>query len=499
MQKENLDLTQERYAMQSRNASTLKGMHILNGVLLVAYLIELLKGVRTPFSYFIVACMCLIPGIAAQIIYFKKKDSVLIRHILGYGFLVFYAYTMFTTSTELSFCYIIASFVVLLVYVDIKFLFSLSLGAIFVNAARMIYLGMNGRLQAQDITNAEIIFACLILTSAFAVMTAKKIGLINNANIIKAEQEKEQSDVLLQSTLEVAASITENIGNVVTETESLKEAIEQTRVAMGDLSSGANEVAEAMEEQMTSTQTIHRHIDGVVSSVEHILADGNEAEESLKDTDAVMTELLDLVKKSEESGRVVTQKVTGLKEYADRMQEIMGLISNVADQTGLLALNASIEAARAGEAGKGFGVVASEISNLSAQTNAATNDINGLIQNIVKSIDEAAEAMTQLIENSQMQNKCAGVTADKFQMIHNKTQGILGQASQLKQAVDIVAEENEQIERKIEHVSSVTQEVTARSEQTLENCNRNLDSVEEVVTIMDNLKTEANKLREKDS
>lgn len=495
MQKENLDLTQEKYANQSRNVTTLKGLHVLNGVLIVAYLIELIKGVRTPISYLIVACMCLIPSIAAQLIYFKKKDSALIRYILGYGFLLFYAYAMFTTSTELSFCYIIVTFVILLVYVDIKFLFSLASGAILVNVARLTYLGINGRLQAQDITNAEIIFACLILTSAYAVMTAKKIGSINNANIIKAETEKEQSEVLLQNTLEVAVSITENIGNVVTETENLKDAIEQTRSAMGDLSTGANDVAEAMEEQMNSTQSIHQHIDEVVNSVENILADGNEAQNSLKDGNAVMTELLDLVNKSEESGQIVTQKVTGLKEYADRMQEIMGLISNVADQTGLLALNASIEAARAGEVGKGFGVVAGEISNLSAQTNAATNDINGLIQDIVKSIDEAAEAMTQLIENSQKQNECVGVTADKFQIIHNKTQGILGQASQLKQAVDIVAEENQQIEQKIGHVSSVTQEVTARSEQTLENCNRNLDSVEEVAQIMDNLKTEAQKLK----
>ncbi len=498
MQKENLDLTLEKYANQSRNETILKGVHILNGVLAIAYFIELIKGARTPFSYLIVACMCLIPSIAAQLIYFKKKDSPVIRYILGYGFLLFYAYAMFTTSTEVSFCYILVTLVILLVYVDVKFLFSLALGAIFVNVARMIYLEVSGRLQAQTITNAEIIFACLILTSVFAVMTAKKIGLINQANIVKAEKEKEQSEGLLKNTLEVAASITENIGNVVTETESLKDAIEQTRIAMDDLSVGANEVAEAMEEQMSSTQAIHQHIDGVVTSVENILADGNEAQDSLKDGNAVMTELLDLVNKSEESGKIVTQKVTGLKEYADRMQEIMGLISNVAEQTGLLALNASIEAARAGEAGKGFGVVADEISGLSAQTNEATDDINGLIQNIVKSIDDAAEAMTQLIENSQMQNKCVNVTADKFQTIYNKTQGIIGHASQLKHAVDIVAEENQQIEQKIGHVSSVTQEVTARSEQTLENCNKNRDSVEEVVTIMDNLNTEAKKLKKED-
>lgn len=174
----------------------------------------------------------------------------------------------------------------------------------------------------------------------------------------------------------------------------------------------------------------------------------------------------------------------------------MGLISNVADQTGLLALNASIEAARAGDAGRGFGVVASEISGLSEQTNAAADDITELIKNIVTSIEDAANAMELLLESSQVQNQYVGTTAESFEKRYKSTKDIIGEAAHLKKAVDVVTKENHQIEEKIGHVSSITEEVTARSEETLDACNLNLESIEEVATIMENLKEEAKKLQQ---
>ncbi len=496
MQKRTLDLSEKKYADQSMNKTAMTGVYIMDIVLAVAYAVELLKGARTPLSYAIVAVLCILPCIVSQLIYRKKKDSTAVRYVLGVGFLLLYAYIMFTSSTNLAFCYVIVAFVSLVVYIDIKFLLILGSSAILINIAKTIYIATGAGLSATAITETEIIFACIILTGVFIIMSVKKIELINKAHIDKAENEKVQSEGLLKTTLEVAAAISVNIDNAVAEAEDLKEAIGQTKLAMGDLSSGANDASAAMEEQTSSTARIGQYILGVEKSAQEIISESKEAQYNLEQGGKVMEELMQQVKASEANGILVTEKVTGLKEYADRMQEIMGLISNVADQTGLLALNASIEAARAGEAGRGFGVVASEISNLSEQTNAATEDITELIRNIVHSIDEAANAMNLLLESSQKQNHFVGTTAESFEKINQSTQGIINHAVKLKNTVDVVTKENRQIEEKIGHVSSITEEVTARSEETLEACNMNLESVEEVAAIMENIKEEAKKLQQ---
>ena len=495
MKKEKEDLSVKSVAMASTNKTAISGLVVMNLVLALAYALEVVKDARTFGSYAVILALCAVPSVLGVVLFVKKRDSLAVKYVFATGFALLYAYIMFTTSTTLVFCYVIVAYVILMVYTDTKLLSVLGVCALLTNVILIIKKAMTGVLVGVELTQAEIVLACLMLTGFFSILALKKIGGINQANIDRADAERTQSEGILRNTLEVAAAMTENIKLSVTEAESLKEAIGETQRAMEDLTEGAKDGVSAIAVQKQNTDTISENVDRVDVAVNSIVTEVQNAEENLEKGNEIMKELLHQVQVSGESGALVAEKMEELKTNADKMQSIMGLISNVANQTGLLALNASIEAARAGEAGKGFSVVATEISNLSSQTNAATGEINALIGGIVSSIGAVTEAMERLLESSRMQNQYVDDTANNFEQIHNSTQNIVDQVAQLKETVDVVTAANAQVSEGIVNVEAVTQKVMDEANETLESCNTNLQSIANVAQIMDKLMENAEKLQ----
>jgi methyl-accepting chemotaxis protein len=134
------------------------------------------------------------------------------------------------------------------------------------------------------------------------------------------------------------------------------------------------------------------------------------------------------------------EKVNALVEAANRISEVIRLISDIAGQTNLLALNATIEAARAGEAGKGFAVVASEVKNLANQTAKATEEISAQIAGIQSATQDSVSAISGI-----------GSTVNE----------ISGIASAIAAAVEEQAAATQEIARNVQEAAAGTNEVTA--------------------------------------
>lgn len=102
------------------------------------------------------------------------------------------------------------------------------------------------------------------------------------------------------------------------------------------------------------------------------------------------------------SGQVTEscESMAALRVAADKITKVLDTIQSVAEQTNLLALNAAIEAARAGQHGRGFAVVADEVRRLSADTQVATGEIQGLINNLRQTVDQTATGLSREQESA---------------------------------------------------------------------------------------------------
>lgn len=119
-----------------------------------------------------------------------------------------------------------------------------------------------------------------------------------------------------------------------------------------------------------------------------------------------------------------TSEIKGLAEASQKIEEVLGLINEIADQTNLLALNATIEAARAGEAGKGFSVVASEVKALAAQTAKATEEIGQQITGMQQASNRSVTAIQSISDTIGRINEVTTAVSAAVQQQNAATQEI---------------------------------------------------------------------------
>ncbi|WP_194841605.1 methyl-accepting chemotaxis protein [Sporosarcina obsidiansis] len=189
---------------------------------------------------------------------------------------------------------------------------------------------------------------------------------------------------------------------VAATSEELSASSEQTSLAVEQVASSIQEVANGAENQVAQTLKANELVAHISKEVTELNEHVQHVTSAAKDTSILANEGVGVVEEAiqcihliQEETAVTATVVNELGNKSHEIGEMVSMITNVAEQTNLLALNAAIEAARAGEHGKGFAVVADEVRKLAEQSARAANQVNHLILEIREEIEESVEAINK--------------------------------------------------------------------------------------------------------
>lgn len=477
------------------NRITVIAVTIISSIIGFAYLAEAIKHNRTWGYVCSVFGIAILIIIASWICYIIKPSSHLVRFVTTVGYTILYAYVMFTGTNDLVFTYALPVFVVITLYNDIGYIITVGVGLVIINAAYVIVRLISGGVTPKDITTFEIQILLSILFGLYMILVVSINRKLNKMKASALNEENEHITRLLDKIIQVSGNMSNDVVNVSGQMKDLEESVERTLYAMEEVKNGTNETAYAIQEQLYKTEEIQNNVDSVKQAVSIISEKMETTTEAIKNGQSHIKALNNFTEVSETAGKEVADALKTFEEYTSRMNSIIDIITNVADQTSLLALNASIEAARAGAAGKGFGVVATEISNLASQTTSATLDITQLIGDITKQLNIMVETIDNLIESNAKQAEASSETSESFKIITSDISEIRKQSEDLESIVEQLVTSNRAIVESVQTISAITEEVSANSSETYETSRRNEEIVRNVGSIVKSLDEDANTLR----
>ncbi|MEA3371719.1 MAG: methyl-accepting chemotaxis protein [Campylobacterota bacterium] len=343
---------------------------------------------------------------------------------------------------------------------------------------------------------AAVFIIIIVVISLFAIqkMIISKLETLQDAthNLAKGEGDLRSKIVVPKGDEihEVAQNVNEFIEKVrqtvsqATSTSSHNTEIAQTLLGASiDMKKKADEESSIVHEVAGDGVALQNILVDSIEQAKDTKENIDSAGSVLKGVNAQIVSLANEIEQKSQDELELSHKLEQLSAEASQVKDVLTVISDIADQTNLLALNAAIEAARAGEHGRGFAVVADEVRKLAERTQKSLSEINSTISVIVQSINDASESMSRNAEDVESISKSASETELE---ISSSVESIEKSIVQVDETVNGYISNSKTIEKMVQKVSNI-EVISDENKKTIDNISDASSKLSEMTTDLNNL------------
>ena len=391
----------------------------------------------------------------------KGMDFGGYRYIMGFGYLIFWAFIAWTALDQVSYIFVLPLISVIVLYKDKKYIRVMMWTTLFILFTSNLYKGWaKDMMEFVSSVDCAIQFGVVIVCYVCTIMGIRHLVESDGALTSSIEGNLARVVQTVEKVKVASNSVVDGVTVVRELADENREGADNVVKGMQKLSANNEVLNERTVSSMEMTTVIDTQVNNVADLMEQVVDLIGASIEHANTSSTELEEVVDTTNKMAELSSDVERILAEFKNEFENVKRETSTIAGITSQTNLLALNASIEAARAGEAGRGFAVVADEIRGLSEGTKTSSTQIMTALSHLEETSEKMLESISATIELIQLNiEKVASVNLSVSDITNDATS--LGENIKVvDSAVKEVASSNKTLVDNMQQVCDIMEVMT---------------------------------------